>query len=89
MKNIFDQYFHSDSKFICPQPTHWDQIYKIIGSPKSTGAPLILGAWNTSTVVQKKERFLKHLEFISNNENLVNKVSIYLENLKNEDWLIL
>lgn len=73
---------------IVPLPLHWNQLFKMIQvkSGEQIAAPLILAAWDETSLVEKRERFhahLNHAEMLG----LWDKVFIYLEGLTDDDWL--
>ena len=81
-------YFLEKNNYACPNPDKWNKVYDIIGRPKSTGIPLILNGWWGSTTLQKKERFIKHIEYANKkNKSILFRTLIYLDSLNKEDWL--
>ena len=78
--------FLKENRFVCPLPIEWNEIYQLIGQPK-IGLPLILSAWHHTSNNDKRIRFLEHVLHASRDREIMKKLSIYLENLKDEDWL--
>ncbi len=52
---------------ICPQPQTWSRLFELLPDKRRVGngweppMPLILAAWNHSTDLEKRERFLLHI----------------------------
>ena len=89
----FDNYesiksFLKENRFVCPLPIEWNEIYQLINKPQ-IDPPLILGAWHHTSKNDKKIRFLKHALHASRDKETMKKLSTYLENLNNENWLSL
>ena len=78
----------SDNRYVCPMPTDWNKLYKML--PKTEDArlplPLILAAWNTSGELDKWLRFEEHLVW-ADAHGVLEKVDRYLRRLSPKQWL--
>lgn len=77
---------------VVPNPNAWNQLWKTLRgrTQKPSGAwepslPLILDGWWYSNDVQKRERFLEHLEWAVSHGQTDQMIQI-LRELKAEDW---
>ena len=78
--------FLRENSFVCPLPIEWNEIYQLINEPQ-IGPPLILNSWHHTSDNDKKIRFLEHALHASRDKETMKKLSTYLENLNNENWL--
>lgn len=73
-------------------PIKWDKFWRIMGSPSpkddpnNPGLPLILGAWDTTSNTQKRDRFIAQIRY-SQKIGKLETVAKFLYSLdKEEDW---
>lgn len=73
-------------------PIQWHKFWKIMGSacqkddPANPGPPLILGAWHTTSDIQKQDRFIAQIRY-SQKIGKLGDVTKFLYSLKKEnDW---
>ena len=74
-------------------PTNWNNLFKILRNTKqnSDGSwtpslPLILGAWYNTEPIEKHLRFMEHIQWASDN-NQLEEVGGYLRSLSEDEWV--
>ena len=75
---------------ICPQPSIWNDFYRIF-SCKVSGEmpkPLILAAWWHTSESEKQERFFSQLQQIANNGYIDDALG-FLNKLRQSDWYVI
>jgi|GEM_PF-805369 len=66
--NALLTYAREDGR-ICPQPQAWNQLFDLLPDKRRVGngceppLPLILAAWDYSSDLEKRERFLLHIRW--------------------------
>ena len=85
--------FLERNNYICPNPTRWLEFYHILNKTQSQNselkleAPLLHGDWDSSSVPQKRKRFMDLVEYGFKNGNLA-EVDEFLRSLDENEWLI-
>src|SRR5687768_14188326 len=80
-----------ENRRVCPLPILWNQLWQMLPERKRVGAgyqpsaPLILGAWNYTSAVDKMLRLSEHIEWADNHSALA-AIATFLRNLREEDW---
>lgn len=77
---------------IVPKPDAWNRLYGILRNTrqKPSGGwepplPLILGAWNHSSPIEKQLRFKEHLEWAEQQDQM-QEVAVFLRSLSENQW---
>lgn len=84
-------HYCKQNKRVCPKAEKWNELWIKLDGRRRTGwgyipnPPLILGAWWDTSNNQKQERLIEHIQWAEQKEQL-EEISIYLRNLKEEDW---
>ena len=91
---MFDDLLHfvqSDGR-VCPQPRRWNEVWEMLPGRHRVGLgwepplPLILAAWWTTSVDQKRERFLLHLR-VAHEREVLGRVNSFLRGLPEDEWV--
>jgi len=81
----------SENGRVCPLPEKWNQLWEKLPNRARKGAgwepplPLILGAWNYSSGLEKMHRLSEHIEWVEKHGNL-SEVEVFLRNLSENEW---
>jgi len=81
----------TQSHRVCPQPQQWEKMYKLLpdrvrhGSGWNPALPLILGAWNESSDLEKIARFQTHIDW-ADSKGVIDLVGSYLLTLSESQW---
>lgn len=80
--------YASNHRYVCPMPTEWNRLYKMLPADGERRAPLplILGAWNLTENLDKWLRFEEHLVWADTHGALA-KADRFLRALTPEQWL--
>jgi len=76
---------------ICPLPQKWNELWLLLKERKQAGnnweppLPLILGAWNNTSNLLKKERLKEHIKWAEQQNQLI-VICDFLHSLKEVDW---
>ena len=70
-------------KRVCPVPMKWKDLWVLL--PKDAPKPLILAAWRETTDMEKKNRFIQHIN-IAESHGILDLVEAFLIALTEEDW---
>ncbi|MGE5486808.1 MAG: hypothetical protein ACM3ZB_03185 [bacterium] len=76
---------------VCPQPMPWNTLWDMLPGRRRVGdgwqpaLPLILAAWWDTPALQKRLRFLEHLEW-AHSHGCIAQVETYLRALPESDW---
>lgn len=79
------------NKRICPMPVFWNELWNKLKNKKKINnkwmpaAPLILAVWYDTPAIMKQIRFMTHLEWASEN-NQLEEISGLLKSLKEHQW---
>lgn len=93
MKNQLEellQYVQSEGR-ICPEPGKWHELWEMLPDKKRVGhgwqppLPLILGAWNYASGIEKMLRLREHIEYAVK-KRILDLVDRFLRSLKDDDW---
>ena len=78
---------------VCPVPPRWYELWEMlpdrrrrVGGGWEPPAPLILGAWWNTSVVEKRDRLREHILWSSSHGSLAD-VEAFLRTLPEGDWL--
>lgn len=78
---------------IVPLPTPWSALYDILaekrqlpGGGYESPLPLILAAWNSTTGLEKQERFRQHFQWAYDHGQL-DQIGAFLRSLPEDKWL--
>lgn len=81
-----------DNGRFCPQPMQWNALWELLPDrkQKSTGGwtpslPLILGAWDCATGLDKMLRLREHIEWADTHDT-IDAVDLYLRGLTEAQW---
>lgn len=83
--------FCHESGKVCPNPSRWHELWETLPDRKRVGSvwepalPLILGAWNDTTDIEKAARLREHIEWAANHGCLP-MVAAFLRNLPESEW---
>jgi hypothetical protein len=83
--------FIDGNSYICPTPSVWDKVWKLLPERKRLGAnwepalPLILGGWAHSSDSDKKARIIEHIAW-ADRHGAIERVEKFLRNLSAKDW---
>jgi hypothetical protein len=86
--------FCKQNNRICPQPQYWNELWiklknkKQISNGPIPSPPLILAAWWETPPIFKQIRFLEHIKWAAQNDQLEETYS-FLQKLGDEDWFYL
>jgi len=76
-----------NDKRICPNPTEWMKIGKILkikaGHPCT---PLILNGWVFSSDFEKRNRLTDQIEYASNDPEIYEELKNYILSLTDDQW---
>ena len=78
--------------WVCPKPPNWNEMYKMLPDIKRVGSgyepplPLILQAWGHTSDIEKKHRFLVHLEW-AREKSVLDEIIQYLNTVEKSDWI--
>ena len=81
------------NNYICPNPIRWLEFYHILDKTKSQYSelkleiPLLRDSWESSSIPQKRKRFMDQVEYGFKNGNLT-EVDEFLRSLDENEWLI-
>ena len=76
---------------VCPMPTHWDNLYKLLPNRRRKGAgwepplPLILAAWHETPALSKALRLKEHLEWAAS-QGAIDEVYALMVSLPENQW---
>ena len=76
---------------VCPQPSLWDNLWNMLPERKRVGAgwepapPLILGAWDYASNLEKMMRLAEHICW-ADTHGALSDVSVFLRGLEEDDW---
>ena len=76
---------------VCPQPQKWNKLWQLLKNKKRVGngwipsLPLILAAWHQSSDFSKRERFIEHLKW-ADEQNQIDEIFQFLITLDEIDW---
>lgn len=72
---------------LVPNPKHWNDLYDLLKdhSIKEIPAPLILAAWWHTSEMEKRNRFIHHLN-LAQELNVWQDAMALLEELKDDQW---
>jgi hypothetical protein len=77
---------------VCPRPMRWNEMYQLLPDsvrPASGGRepalPLILGAWNFASNLEKIIRLREHIEYASE-KGVLAEVDKFLRALPEVEW---
>ena len=77
-----------NDKRICPNPTEWMKIGKIlkikVGGHPCT--PLILNGWAFSSDLEKRNRLTDQIEYASNDPEIYEELKDYILSLTDDQW---
>jgi hypothetical protein len=83
------EYCTSDDRAI---PRDWNQLWQLLKDKyqKPSGGwepplPLILAAWDNTTLAEKQSRFKEHVQWAADHAELDN-IGSYLRSLQEEEW---
>jgi hypothetical protein len=83
--------YSRENNRVCPEPSHWNELWEMlpdrhrIGSGWEPPLPLILGAWNYTSNLEKMMRLSEHIRWADEHGKL-EEVSAFLKGLKESDW---
>jgi hypothetical protein len=83
-------YCHENDR-VCPQPSLWNDLWNKLPERKQSGAgwnpplPLILGAWDHASNLEKMMRLSQHIQW-ANTHGCLPEVSNFLRGLAESDW---
>jgi hypothetical protein len=78
-------------KRICPMPMYWNRLYSMLPNKKFDGtnwqpaSPLILAAWDNSSVDDKRHRLQEHILWADDHDAIF-VIDGYLRGLSNDQW---
>ena len=85
--------FLERNNYICPNPIRWLELYHILDKTRNQNSELKLEVpplrdkWDSSSVPQKRKRFMDQVEYGFKNGNLM-EVDEFLRSLDENEWLI-
>lgn len=78
---------------VCPNMGHWGRLWKRLPKTRrlpdgqwEPPLPLILGAWFHTSVREKRERLVLHIQW-ANTHGSLSEVSDFLRSLQPDEWL--
>lgn len=80
----------SDNKRVIPKD--WNKLYSMLNNKtqKPSGGwepplPLILAAWDVTTLIEKQLRFKEHIKWAADNGQ-IEEIGLYLRSLTEDEW---
>lgn len=79
---------------VCPQPGEWHAMWKLMvrrarhGGTEKPSLPLILGAWNYTSDLEKMCRLVEHIQW-ADAHGVLREVDTFLRRLSAEKWHLL
>ena len=77
---------------LVPMPKHWNTLWNMLtGKSQAPNGnwtpplPLILAGWNFSDDREKRARFMEHLAWAIDHDQ-INEVKVFLKTLEDNDW---
>lgn len=76
---------------VCPQPKHWQALWEMLPKRRQIGGgwepplPLILGAWNYASNMEKMLRLSTHIEWADRHGGLP-VIDAFIRKLPETDW---
>ena len=80
-----------ENERVCPQPSLWNDLWNMlperqrIGSGWEPSLPLILGAWNYASNLEKRMRLKEHIHWADEHGSLP-EISAFLHSLTESEW---
>lgn len=83
--------YSRENSRICPQPLLWNDLWNMLPGRRQIGAgwepplPLILGAWYSSSNLEKMVRLAEHIQWADKQGGLA-EVAAFLHGLAESEW---
>jgi len=85
--------FIEGNNYICPTSIRWLELHHILNKTQSQNSelklevPLLRDNWDSSSIPQKRKRFMDIVEYGFKNGNLA-EIDKFLRSLDENEWLI-
>ena len=76
---------------VCPMPVRWNELWEMLPEKVQVGAawtpplPLILGAWNYASNLEKMLRLGEHIAW-AQDHGILDRISAFLRGLPETEW---
>lgn len=81
----------TEERRICPQPQVWRRLFDLLPDKRRAGngweppLPLILAAWDHTSDLEKRERFLLHIRWAADHGAL-EQVNLFIKAMPPDQW---